>query len=57
MYVPVQMFHRLPVGESGVCLQDHKGDLCGRTESVPASQGRRSDRPAAFAIHSNGKTE
>ena len=35
---PVQMFHQLPVGESGVCLQDHKGDLCGRTESVPASQ-------------------
>jgi len=38
VYVPVQMFHQLPVGESGVCLQDHKGDLCGRTESVPASQ-------------------
>ena len=38
VYVPVQMFHQLPVGESDVCLQDHKGDLCGRTESVPASQ-------------------
>ena len=38
MYVPVQMFHQLPVGESGVCLQDHKGDLCGRTEYVPAAQ-------------------
>ena len=38
VYVPVQMFHQLPVGESGVCLQDHKGDLCGRTEYVPAAQ-------------------
>ena len=27
-----------PVGESGVCLQDHKDDLCGRTEYVPAAQ-------------------
>ena len=35
VYVPVQMFHQLSVGEPGVCLQDHKGYLCGRTESVP----------------------
>ena len=38
VHVPVQMFHQLPVGESGVCLQDHKDDLCGRTEYVPAAQ-------------------
>ena len=38
VYVPVQMLHQLPVGESGVCLQEHKGDLCGRTEYVPAAQ-------------------
>ena len=28
VYVAVQMFHQLSVGESGVCLQDHKDDLC-----------------------------
>ena len=38
MYVTVQMFHQLPVGEAGVCLQHHKGDLCTRTEYVPAAQ-------------------
>ena len=38
VYVPVQIFHQLPVGESGVCLQDHKGDLCGRAEYVPTTQ-------------------
>ncbi len=38
VYVPVQIFHQQPVGESGVCLQDHKGDLCGRTEYTPAAQ-------------------
>ena len=32
------MFHQLPVRESGVCLQDHEGDLHRRTEDVPASQ-------------------
>ena len=56
VYVPVQMFHQLPVGESGVCL---------RTIRAIFAQGlkmflwprRCSDRPAAFAIHSNGNTE
>ena len=38
VYVPVQMFHQLPVRKSGVGLQHHKGDLCGRTEYIPASQ-------------------
>ena len=38
VYVPVKMFHQLPVRESGVRLQDHKGDLRRRTEDVPASQ-------------------
>ena len=58
VYVTVQTFHQLPVGESGVCLQDHKGELCGRTEmKMFLRPNRRSDRPAAFAIHSNGKTE
>ena len=38
VYVPVQMFHQLPVRESGVCLQDHEGDLCAGTEYVPAAQ-------------------
>ena len=38
VYVAVQMFHQLFVGESGVCLQDHEGNLCRRAEDVPASQ-------------------
>ena len=38
VYVPVQMFHQLPVRESGVCLQDHKGNLCAGTEYIPAPQ-------------------
>ena len=38
VYVPVQMFHQLPVRESGVCLQNHEGNLCRRSEDVPASQ-------------------
>lgn len=25
--VSVQMFHLLPIGEFGVCFQDHKGDF------------------------------
>ena len=33
VYVPVQMFHQLSVGESNVGLQDHKSYLC-----VPAAQ-------------------
>ncbi len=37
VYVPVQMFHQLPVRESGVCLQDHEGNLRRRTEDIPAS--------------------
>lgn len=32
------MFHQLSVGEAGVRLQDHEGNLCRRTEDVPASQ-------------------
>ena len=56
VYVAVEMFHQLPVGESGVCL---------RTIRAIFAQGlkmflwprRCSDRPAAFAIHSNGNTE
>ena len=38
VYVPVEMFHLLPVRESGVCLQNHKGDLYGRTEYVPSAR-------------------
>ena len=38
VYVTVEMFHRLSVGESGVGLQDHKGYLCTRTENIPAAQ-------------------
>ena len=38
VYVPVQMFHQMPVRESGVCLQDHEGDFCAGTEYVPAAQ-------------------
>ena len=38
VYIPVEMFHQLPVGESGVGLQDHKGDLCTRTENIPATK-------------------
>lgn len=32
------MFHQLPVREAGVCLQDHKDDLCTGTEYIPAAQ-------------------
>ena len=38
VYVAVKMFHQLFVGESGVCLQDHEGNLRRRAEDVPASQ-------------------
>jgi len=38
VYVAVEMFHQIPVGESGVGFQDHKGNLCRRTENVPASK-------------------
>ena len=38
VYVVVKMFYQLSVRESGVGLQGHKGNLCGRTENVPASQ-------------------
>ena len=33
-----EMFHQLPVREAGVCLQDHKDDLCTGTEYIPAAQ-------------------
>ena len=36
--VAVEMFHQLPVGESGVGFQDHKGNLCQRAKNVPASK-------------------
>ena len=52
VYIAVKMFHKLFVGKSGVCLQEHKGNLCRRAEDVPASQPL-----AAFAIRSNGNTE
>ena len=32
------MFHQLSVGEAGVRLQDHEGNLSRRAEDVPASQ-------------------
>ena len=38
VYVAVQMFHQLSVGESGVGFQDHEGNLCRRAENVPAPQ-------------------
>ncbi len=38
VYVPVQMFHQLPVREPGVGFQNHEGDLCRRAENVPAPQ-------------------
>ena len=38
VYVHVKMFHQLSVGEAGVGFQGHEGDLCRRTEDVPASQ-------------------
>ena len=38
MYVPVKMFHQLPVRESGVCLHNHKGNLCRRAEDVPSAR-------------------
>ena len=56
VYIAVPMFRRLSVRESGVCFQDHKDYLCGRIKMFLQS-GRQSDRPAAFAIHSNGNNE
>ena len=38
MYVTVNVFHQLPVGETGIGLQYHKGNLGTRTENVPTSQ-------------------
>ena len=38
MDVAVEMFHQIPVEESGVGFQDHKGNLCQRTENIPASK-------------------
>ena len=38
VYVTVQMFHQLSVGESGVGFQDHEGNLCRKTENVLAPQ-------------------
>ena len=38
VYVAVEMFHQLSVGEPGVGLQDHKGNLCAGTEYIPAPQ-------------------
>lgn len=32
------MFHQQSVRESGVRFQNHKGNLCGMTENIPASQ-------------------
>ena len=50
MYVPVKMFHQLPVRESGVRLQDHKGGLRRRTEDVPASHSlfRQAHGPVSY---------
>ena len=36
MYVAVKMFHKMSVRKSGIGLQDHKCNLCGRTKYVPA---------------------
>lgn len=36
VYVAVDMFHQLSVKKSGVGFQDHKGNLCQRTENIPA---------------------
>ena len=38
VYVAVQMFHQLSVGESGVGFQEHEGNLCRRAEDGPAPQ-------------------
>ena len=38
VYVAVEMFHQLSVGESGIRLQDHEGNLRRRAEDIPASQ-------------------
>lgn len=38
VYVVVEMFLRLSVGESSIRLQDHKGAPWGRSENVPATQ-------------------
>ena len=38
VYVAVEMFHQLSVGEPGVGLQDHKSYLCTKTENVPETQ-------------------
>lgn len=38
VYVAVEMFHQIPVGESSIGFQDHNGNLCRRTENIPASK-------------------
>ena len=38
VHVAAKVFHQLSVGEFGVGLQKHMGNLCRRTENVPASQ-------------------
>ena len=54
--VAVEIFPPDVCRKSSVGFQDHKGNLCQRAKNVPASR-RCSDKPMAFAIRSNRKTE
>ena len=38
MYVAINMFYQLSVGESDIGFQCHKSNLCGRAETAPAPQ-------------------
>lgn len=38
VYVALEMFHQMPVWEFSVKFQDNKGNLCRRTENIPASK-------------------